>query len=101
MFCVWFIRLFFCFVYRRLESSYFSAFLLSELERMSTPVLLIVHRAVARCLYSYFVDLPPAEIPHLDVPLHTVIKLEPKAYGCKVTTFKLGVPNCEDRDSEK
>ena len=25
-----------------------------ELERMSTPVLLVVHRAVARCFYSYF-----------------------------------------------
>jgi 6-phosphofructo-2-kinase/fructose-2,6-biphosphatase 2 len=34
-----------------------------ELERMSTPILLIVHRAVARCLYSYFLDLPAEEIP--------------------------------------
>lgn len=67
-----------------------------ELERMSTPVLLVVHRAVARCLYSYFLDLPPQEIPHLDVPLHTVLKLVPKAYGCEVTRFKLGVDSCED-----
>jgi 6-phosphofructo-2-kinase/fructose-2,6-biphosphatase 2 len=67
-----------------------------ELERMSTPVLLIVHRAVARCLYSYFLDLPAQEIPHLDVPLHTVLKLVPKAYGCEVTRFRLAVDSCED-----
>lgn len=105
-----------------------------ELERMSTPVLLVVHRAVARCFYSYFLgqnntggkctrcrmlrmsgsagtdnfsrfvcpssssssDLPPSEIPHLDIPLHTVLKLVPKAYSCEVTRFKLGVDSCED-----
>lgn len=67
-----------------------------ELERMSTPVLLVVHRAVARCFYSYFLDLPPADIPHLDIPLHTVLKLVPKAYGCAVTRFKLPVGSCEE-----
>jgi len=67
-----------------------------ELERMSTPILLVVHRAVARCLYSYFLDLPASQIPHLDVPLHTVLKLEPKAYGCEVTRFRLAVDSCED-----
>jgi len=67
-----------------------------ELERMSTPVLLVVHRAVARCFYSYFLDLPPSEIPHLDIPLHTVLKLVPKAYGCEVTRFRLDVSSVED-----
>ena len=67
-----------------------------ELERMSTPVLLVVHRAVARCLYSYFLNINSAEIPHLDVPLHTVLKLVPKAYGCDVTRFRLPVDSCED-----
>lgn len=67
-----------------------------ELERMSTPVLLVVHRAVARCLYSYFVDIPAFDIPHLDIPLHTVLKLQPHAYGCSVTRFNLGIGSCED-----
>ena len=66
-----------------------------ELERMSTPVLLVVHRAVARCFYSYYLDLQMSEIPHLDIPLHTVLKLEPKAYGCQVTRFQLPVESCE------
>ena len=55
-----------------------------ELERMQSPVLLIVHRAVARCLLSYFMDIDPNQIPHLDTPLHTVMKLQPKAYECQV-----------------
>jgi broad specificity phosphatase PhoE len=54
-----------------------------ELERYRTPVLVICHRAVARALYAYFLQLPPAEAPHLPVPLHTVIQLTPTAYGCE------------------
>lgn len=37
-----------------------------------------------------------SEIPHLDVPLHTVLKLVPKAYGCEVTRYRLAVASCED-----
>lgn len=53
-----------------------------ELERYRTPVLVIAHRAVLRALYAYFVQLPPRDAPHIDMPLHTVIKLTPTAYGC-------------------
>jgi broad specificity phosphatase PhoE/predicted kinase len=53
-----------------------------ELERYRTPVLVIGHRAVLRALYAYFQQLPREEVPHLDMPLHTVIKLTPTAYGC-------------------
>ena len=53
-----------------------------ELERYRTPVLVIAHRAVLRALYGYFQQLPRAEVPHLEMPLHTVIKLTPTAYGC-------------------
>jgi broad specificity phosphatase PhoE len=54
-----------------------------ELERYRTPVLVICHRAVARALYAYFLQRPPAEAPHLPVPLHSVIQLTPTAYGCE------------------
>jgi len=67
-----------------------------ELERMQAPVLLVVHRAVARCLLSYFADFDQKDIPHLEVPLHTLLKLEPKAYGCEVQTHKMDVPCVED-----
>jgi len=66
-----------------------------ELERIAAPVLVVCHRAVARCLYSYFLDEPPEAIPHLDVPLHTVMKLQPKAYGCAVSRYSLGIPSVE------
>ena len=53
-----------------------------ELERYRTPVLVIGHRAVLRALYAYFQQLPRVEVPHLDLPLHTLIKLTPTAYSC-------------------
>ena len=31
------------------------------------------------------------ELPYLKVPLHTVIKLRPVAYGCQVEEINLGV----------
>ncbi len=56
---------------------------LIELERYRTPVLVIAHRAVLRALTAYFLQLPPAETPHLPMPLHSVIQLTPTAYGCE------------------
>jgi broad specificity phosphatase PhoE/predicted kinase len=53
-----------------------------ELERYRTPVLVIAHRAVLRALYAYFQQRPRIDVPHLDMPLHSVIKLMPTAYGC-------------------
>jgi broad specificity phosphatase PhoE/predicted kinase len=58
-----------------------------ELERQRDPVAVISHQAVLRCLYGYFTDQPPEACPHLDVPLHTVIRLVPKAYGAEETRF--------------
>lgn len=42
--------------------------------------------------YAYFHDLPQADLPYIKIPLHTVIKLTPKAYGCdeeRYVTFML------------
>ncbi|KAF8626416.1 hypothetical protein AX17_006582 [Amanita inopinata Kibby_2008] len=52
-----------------------------ELERQEN-ILIIGHQAILRCLYAYFHDLLQADLPYIKVPLHTVIKLTPKAYGC-------------------
>jgi broad specificity phosphatase PhoE/predicted kinase len=62
-----------------------------ELERQKN-VLVICHQAVARCLLAYFLDKNRDELPYLQVPLHTVIKLTPIAYGCKVDYIPLNVP---------
>ncbi|KNC87886.1 hypothetical protein, variant [Sphaeroforma arctica JP610] len=56
---------------------------LMELERAHN-VLLVSHQAVLRCLLSYYLDIPPEELPYVKVPLHTLLKLTPTAYGCNV-----------------
>jgi len=60
-----------------------------ELERKRSPVLIIGHQAVLRCLYGYFTDKPLHTLPHNSMPLHTVIKLIPGAYGCDEERFDL------------
>lgn len=61
-----------------------------ELERQGN-VLVVSHQAVLRCLLAYFLDKPADELPYLQVPLHTVIKLTPVAYGCKVEHVNLPI----------
>jgi len=53
-----------------------------ELERQRVPVLVIGHQAVLRALYSYFTDVDSEQIPYVEIPLHTVIELVPRAYDC-------------------
>ncbi|XP_041429153.1 6-phosphofructo-2-kinase/fructose-2,6-bisphosphatase isoform X2 [Xenopus laevis] len=61
-----------------------------ELERQEN-VLVICHQAVMRCLLAYFLDKSAEELPYLKCPLHTVLKLTPVAYGCKVESIYLNV----------
>uniref|UniRef100_A0A8C8MBG8 6-phosphofructo-2-kinase domain-containing protein n=1 Tax=Oncorhynchus tshawytscha TaxID=74940 RepID=A0A8C8MBG8_ONCTS len=61
-----------------------------ELERQE-HVLVICHQAVMRCLLAYFLDKTAEELPYLKCPLHTVLKLTPVAYGCKVESMYLNV----------
>ncbi|XP_076670881.1 6-phosphofructo-2-kinase/fructose-2,6-biphosphatase isoform X2 [Andrena cerasifolii] len=61
-----------------------------ELERQGN-VLVVSHQAVLRCLLAYFLDKNADELPYLQVPLHTIIKLTPVAYGCKVEHIRLPI----------
>ncbi|XP_057711897.1 6-phosphofructo-2-kinase/fructose-2,6-bisphosphatase 3 isoform X3 [Corythoichthys intestinalis] len=61
-----------------------------ELERQEN-VLVICHQAVMRCLLAYFLDKSADEMPYLKCPLHTVLKLTPVAYGCKVESISFNV----------
>ncbi|XP_029683267.1 6-phosphofructo-2-kinase/fructose-2,6-bisphosphatase 2 isoform X3 [Takifugu rubripes] len=61
-----------------------------ELERQGN-VLVVCHQAVMRCLLAYFLDKGAEDLPYMKCPLHTVLKLTPVAYGCKVEMFYLNV----------
>jgi len=61
-----------------------------ELERQEN-VLVVCHQAILRCLLAYFLDKPADELPYQRIPLHTVLKLTPVAYGCEVESFYLNI----------
>ena len=63
--------------------------LILELERQQDPVLIVSHNAVIRVLLGYLSDEDRDRVPHLDVPLHTVMSLTPRAYGCEVNRHDL------------
>jgi len=61
-----------------------------ELERQGN-VVLIGHQAVLRCILAYFMEKPLSELPYIHVPLHTLIKITPVAYGCEVEHIRLPI----------
>lgn len=54
-----------------------------EAERMES-VLIVGHQAVLRAILAYFLNRSHEELPYIRVPLHTLICLTPRAYGCDV-----------------
>jgi broad specificity phosphatase PhoE len=60
-----------------------------ELERQRAPILIIGHQAALRTLYAYMMDRPPHECPFVSIPLHTILELEPTAYGSEERRFAL------------
>jgi broad specificity phosphatase PhoE len=63
-------------VFLRLEPVIF------EMLRVTSPLLIVGHQAILRILYGYLTGRRPHECPDLPVPLHTIIQLTPRAYGC-------------------
>ncbi|XP_042416116.1 6-phosphofructo-2-kinase/fructose-2,6-bisphosphatase-like [Zingiber officinale] len=60
-----------------------------ELERQRAPVVVISHQAVLRALYAYFADRPLKEVPHIEVPLHTIIEIQMGVTGVQEKRYKL------------
>lgn len=52
-----------------------------ELERQRTPILIVAHQAVLRCLYAYFSDTPLEDMVSVPMPLNVLIELSPSQYG--------------------
>lgn len=65
--------------------------IIMELER-SENILIVTHQAVLRCIYSYFMNVPQEQSPWMIVPLHTLLKLTPKAYGTQEERLKADIP---------
>lgn len=55
--------------------------LIIELERMVDNILVVTHRVVLRIILAYFLEVEKEKVPNMDVPLHTLYCLQPKAYG--------------------
>ncbi|KAK4483084.1 hypothetical protein RD792_010261 [Penstemon davidsonii] len=60
-----------------------------ELERQRAPVVVVAHQAVLRALYAYFADRPLKEIPHIEMPLHTIIEIQMGVTGVQEKRYKL------------
>ncbi|CRG89009.1 6-phosphofructo-2-kinase [Talaromyces islandicus] len=65
--------------------------IIMELER-SENIIIVTHQAVLRCIYSYFHNMSQEQSPWMEVPLHTLIKLTPRAYGTEEKRFKANIP---------
>lgn len=64
--------------------------IIMELERQEN-ILIIGHQAILRALYAYFHALSQEDLPYIKIPLHAVIQLTPKAYGCDEKRFQLPI----------
>lgn len=64
--------------------------IIMELER-SENILIITHQAIVRCIFAYFMQVDQSKSPWMEVPLHTLMKLTPKAYGVDVEKFKANI----------
>jgi broad specificity phosphatase PhoE len=62
---------------------------LIELERVERPILIISHQAIMRVLVSYFRDIAPEKIPHMDMPLHTLVEITPSVGALQMKEYKL------------
>ncbi|KAI9179327.1 Fructose-2,6-bisphosphatase [Blastocladiella emersonii ATCC 22665] len=65
--------------------------IIMELERQRN-ILIIGHQAILRCIYAYFMKIPHDELPYIKIPLHTVISITPRAYGCDEERYSVDIP---------
>jgi hypothetical protein len=65
--------------------------IIMELER-SENILIVTHQAILRCIYAYFMNVEQERSPWMEVPLHTLIKLTPRAYATEEERLRANVP---------
>ncbi|KAI0871598.1 6-phosphofructo-2-kinase [Hypoxylon argillaceum] len=65
--------------------------IIMELER-SEDILIVTHQAILRCIYAYFMKKDQSRSPWMNVPLHCLIKLTPRAYGTDEERYQADIP---------
>ncbi|KAI1493106.1 6-phosphofructo-2-kinase [Biscogniauxia mediterranea] len=65
--------------------------IIMELER-SEDILIVTHQAILRCIYAYFMKKDQSRSPWMNVPLHCLIKLTPRAYGTEEERYQADIP---------
>lgn len=65
--------------------------IIMELER-SEDVIIVTHQAVIRCIYAYYMNVPQEKSPWMQIPLHTLIKLTPRAYNTQEQRYLTNIP---------
>lgn len=65
--------------------------IIMELER-SENILIVTHQAILRCIYAYFQNVAQEMSPWMEVPLHTLIRLTPKAYATQEERLSADIP---------
>lgn len=63
--------------------------LVLDLERQTTPILVVSHLSTLQVLFGYFVGCPVDSFATLSLPRHTVVQLTPNQYGWKVDLIPL------------
>ncbi|XP_012533242.2 6-phosphofructo-2-kinase/fructose-2,6-bisphosphatase [Monomorium pharaonis] len=63
---------------------------IAELQR-SHNVLVVSHQAILRCIIGFFLDKKPEELPYMEVPLHTIIRITSQGYNYNLEFFKLPI----------
>jgi broad specificity phosphatase PhoE len=63
-----------------------------EIEREKRPTLVIAHQAVLRTMLAFFQGVSLEDMPRLEIPLHTVLRLTTGPHGCTVEKVPLMDP---------
>jgi len=51
-----------------------------DIENSDKPILIVSHQAILRVIYSYFMNIDNFNMTNLNIPLNTIIKLNPISY---------------------
>lgn len=60
-----------------------------EIERSQSPVIVVAHLSTLRCIYAYFTKNEVKDMPFIDIPYNSLIKLIPEVYFCGEKRYAL------------